>query len=259
MTIQSNRIAVLDEIRGFCVLCMIFYHAFIFMYEQYDIQFGYDAYTFFLPVQPYVSCMFIFICGVCCRLSHSNLKRGLKLAVFALALNFISIILLPNMGFTGTEIWWGVLDFFMVCILLFAVLEKPVISKIPAWLGLLICVGLFWIFRYWETEGKIALTDTIFWQLPKEAYEIKWLFPLGIQYEGFYSADYFPLIPYSFVFGMGTSVGVWVKNGKLPSFMYPVHSRTLVWLGQKCFIIYLIELPILFIIFEFINWIINKI
>ena len=131
MNDSSKRIALLDELRGFCVLCMIFYHAFIFMYEQYDIRFGYDAYTFFLPVQPYVSCMFIFICGICCNLSHSNLKRGLKLAVFALALNFVSIVVLPKMGFAGTEIWWGILDFFTVAILSYVLFEKAVVGVFP--------------------------------------------------------------------------------------------------------------------------------
>ena len=257
MNISKNRIALLDEIRGFCVLCMIFYHAFIFMYEQYDVQFGYDAYTFFLPVQPFVSCMFLFICGVCCRLSHSNLKRGLKLSIFALGLNFVSIILLPKMGFVDCEIWWGVLDFFMVCILGYALLEKPIISKIPAWLGCLISIALLWLFREWEQSGTISVWGDIAWQVPETIYEQKWIFPFGLQPDGFFSADYFPLIPYGFVFSLGTYVGVWVHDGKLPSFAYPVHSKVLMWLGQKCFLIYLIELPILFVLFEFIKWILG--
>ena len=259
MTIDRGRIALLDEIRGFCVLCMIFYHGFIFAYEQYDIQFGYDAYTFFLPVQPFVSCMFLFICGICCRLSHSNLKRGLKLAIFALALNFISIILLPKLGFYDTEIWWGVLNFFMVCILGYALLEKPIISKIPTWVGFILSAFLFWIFRYWETDSMIALTDSIYWKLPEKVHEITWLFPIGIMSQDFYSADYFPLLPYGFIFSMGTFAGVWVKEGNIPKFAYPVHSKALTWLGQKCFIIYLLELPILFVLFEFVRWIINTI
>ncbi|MDO5448003.1 MAG: heparan-alpha-glucosaminide N-acetyltransferase domain-containing protein [Clostridia bacterium] len=257
MNISKNRIALLDEIRGFCVLCMIFYHAFIFMYEQYDVQFGYDAYTFFLPVQPFVSCMFLFICGICCRLSHSNLKRGLKLAVFALGLNFVSIVLLPKFGFVDCEIWWGVLDFFTVCILLYALLERPIISRIPAWLGCLISVALLWLFREWETYGTISVWEDISWQAPEALRQLPWIFPFGLQPDGFFSADYFPLIPYGFVFSLGTYVGVWVHDGKLPSFAYPVHSKVLMWLGQKCFLIYIIELPILFILFEFIKWIIG--
>ena len=254
---SKGRIALLDELRGFCVLCMVFYHAFIFMYEQYGIQFGYDAYTFFLPVQPYVSCMFIFICGICCRLSHSNLKRGLKLAVFAITLNFISIIVLPKMGFENTEIRWGVLDFFTVAILSFALLDKP-IRKVPWVLGFAIMIVFFWLFRYWLTAGTISVWGDVAWTLPTKAFEQKWLFPIGIQHPDFFSADYFPMIPYVFVFYMGAFLGDPVSNGKVPEFAYPVHSNILSWLGQKCFLIYLLELPIIFLVLEFITWIISK-
>lgn len=253
---SRDRIALLDELRGFCVLCMVFYHAFIFMYEQYDIQFGYDAYTFFLPVQPYVSCMFIFICGICCRLSHSNLKRGLKLAVFAIALNFISIIVLPKMGFENTEIWWGVLDFFTVAILSFALLDKP-IRKVPWVLGFALMIVFFWLFRFWLTAGTISVWGDVAWKLPAKAFEQKWLFPIGIQHPEFFSADYFPMIPYVFVFYMGAFLGDPVSNGKVPAFAYPVHSKILSWLGQKCFLIYLLELPIIFLVLEFVTWIVS--
>lgn len=257
MSNNSRRIALLDELRGFCVLCMIFYHAFIFMGEQYDIQFGLDAYRFFLPVQPYVSCMFLFICGICCRFSHSNLKRGLILVGFALALNFVSIVLLPKFGFTGTEILFGVLDFFAICILGYVVFEKP-ITKMPAIIGCIICLFLFWIFRDWIPNNTISLWDGISWTVPASWHEVKWLFPIGIEYDEFYSADYFPLIPYGFIFYLGAFVGKWIRYNSLPDFVYPVHIKALDWLGRHCFIIYLIELPIIFIILEFITWIIGK-
>ena len=257
MAKSSGRIALLDEIRGFCVLCMIFYHAFIFMGDQYGIKFGTDAYHFFLPVQPYVSCMFLFICGICCRFSHSNLKRGLKLGAFALVLNFVSIVILPKMGFSGTEILWGVLDFFTICILGFVAFEKP-IRKMPAWIGCIICLLLFWVFQDWIPNNTITLWGDFSWTIPESWHSVKWLFPLGIQYDGFYSADYFPLIPYGFIFFLGSFVGKWMKDGEVPSFAYPVHIKPLDWLGRHCFVIYLAELPIIFIILEFITWIVGK-
>ena len=258
MANSKKRIALLDEIRGFCVLCMIFYHSFIFMYDQYDIQFGYDAYTFFLPVQPFFSCMFIFICGICSKLSHSNLKRGLKLLIFALALNFISIIVLPKLGFRDTEIWWGVLDFFAAVILLYAALEKP-LSRIHYIIGIIISVILIWLFRDWVPSLSIGIYGDIAWQLPEKVREINWLFPIGIMSKDFYSADYFPLIPYGFVYLLGTYVGVPVRDDKLPSGAYPVHSKFLNFLGKNCFIIYIAHLPIVFIILELYTWIMGKI
>ena len=75
----------------------------------------------------------------------------------------------------------------------------------------------------------------------------KWLFPLGWTYPGFYSADYFPLFPWLFVFLVGSWAGYYVADKKLPARFYdrkgvPFFS----WLGKKALIIYIIHQPILY-------------
>ena len=253
---RSGRIALLDEIRGFCVLCMIFYHSFIFMYEQFNISFGYDAYTFFGPVQPFVSCAFLFICGICCNFSHSNLKRGLKLLAFALILSFISIIVLPKLGFVDTEIYFGVLHFLSISILIYSLFEKY-IAKIPGFVGIIICLFLFYIFRFWLSDGQITLTEDLSVSYPTEWNDIKWLFPFGIRGPGFFSADYFPLIPYIFIFFLGSSLGKYMAKGYVPDFAYPVHIKPLYWLGTNALLVYIVHLPIVFVILSFYQWIIG--
>ena len=253
MKIKSNRIALLDEIRGFCILCMIFYHSFIFMYEQFVIAFGYEAYSFFKPVQPFFSCAFIFICGICCRFSHSNLKRGLKLLFLALALQFISIIILPDLGFVDTEIYFGILHFLSISILLFALLEKP-LSKVPTIIGIILSLFLLYLFRDW-TNGLISLWDNISYSYPESLHEIQWLYPIGIKPYGFFSADYFPLIPYIFVFLCGTYFGVYLRDGHVWDFAYDIHIKPLYFLGTHALIVYIVHLPIVFIILSFYTWI----
>lgn len=256
MKTAKNRIALLDEIRGFCVLCMIFYHSFIFMYEQFGITFGYEAYTFFLPVQPFFSCMFIFICGICCNFSHSNLKRGLKLVPLALALSFVTIVVLPKLGFVNTEISFGILHFLSIAILLYALLARP-LSKVPPLLGIVMCIALMYLFRLWESEGVISVYGDIAYAYPKELHNVSWLFPFGIQGAGYFSADYFPLIPYLFVFFFGTFVGVLIKNGKVPEFAYPVRIKPLYWLGTNSLLVYIVHLPIVYVLLMFYEWIIS--
>jgi len=257
MEIKQGRIALLDEIRGFCVLCMIFYHSFIFMYEQFDISFGYDAYTFFGPVQPFFSCAFLFICGICCNFSHSNLKRGLKLLVLALALSFITIIVLPKLGFVDTSISFGVLHFLSISILIYALLDKPLISKVPGFVGIIVCLFLFYIFRFWLSDGEINITNDLSIAYPNEWRNIPWLFPIGIRGPGYFSADYFPLIPYIFVFFLGSSLGKYMVKGYVPSFAYPIHVKPLYWLGTNALLVYIVHLPIVFIILSFYQWVIG--
>lgn len=253
MSKGNNRIALLDEIRGFCVLCMIFYHSFIFMYEQFGISFGYDAYSFFLPVQPFFSCAFMFICGISCRLSHNNVVRGLKLLVMALALSFITIQILPNLGFVNTEIYFGILHFLSLSILIFAALER-FISKIPAFIGVILCAALLYLFRDWN-NGILSIWNGISYAYPESLHEIPWLFPIGIKPYGFFSADYFPLIPYLFVFLAGTYLGVYVRDGKVPGFAYPIHAKPLYWLGTHALIVYIVHLPIVFVLLSFYQWV----
>lgn len=245
----------MDEIRGFCVLCMIFYHSFIFMYEQFGMAIGYEAFTFFLPVQPFFSCAFMFICGISCRLSRNNVKRGIKLLFLALALSFVTIEILPELGFVNTEIYFGILHFLSISILIYSALEK-VFDKIPPFFGCAVCLFLFYVFRYWD-DGIIALWGDISYAYPDSLHEIEWLFPIGIKPYGFFSADYFPLIPYLFVFLFGSFIGVYVRAGHVPSFAYPVHVKPLYYLGTNALWIYIIHLPVVFVILSFYEWIVN--
>ena len=234
---------------------MLFYHSFIFMYEQFGISFGYRAFSFFKPVQPFFSCAFIFICGICCRFSHNNVKRGLKLLVLAFALSFISIVVLPDIGFANTEVHFGILHLLSVSILIFAALERP-LSKIPALLGILISAFLLFLFRDW-TDGVISLWGGISYTLPASVHEISWLYPIGIKPYGFYSADYFPLIPYIFVFLMGSYAGVYLRDGHVPDFAYRIHLKPLYFLGTNALVIYLVHLPSIYVILSFYEWLVS--
>ena len=117
---KQNRIGLMDDLRGFCVLCMIFYHGFLLAFSSFGVVAGGQAYDFFRPVQPFFAGTFILLCGISCRLSHSNRDRGLKLLAVALAINLITILGLPRLkplgfDFSGSEIWFGILDLLAAC------------------------------------------------------------------------------------------------------------------------------------------------
>jgi uncharacterized membrane protein len=73
-----------------------------------------------------------------------------------------------------------------------------------------------------------------------------WLWPLGFMYSGFYSADYFPLMPWFFLFLLGTWLGGIIREQKEDSWLYiPVHPA-LTWPGRHSLIIYLLHQPVLY-------------
>ena len=76
---DKKRIFFIDEVRGFSVSCMVFYHAFYILGTTFGYEWAKKLFGFFMPVQPLFAGLFIFICGISCSLSKSNLKRGLTL------------------------------------------------------------------------------------------------------------------------------------------------------------------------------------
>ena len=249
---SRKRIVLLDEVRGLAIFCMVFYHAFDLCYEIAGFPWAFDAFKFFEPFQPFFAAGFIFISGICSRLSRNNTARGLKLLAVALALTFISAVLLPSFGFERTEIYFGILHLLACSMLLFAIFQKA-FDKTPAIIGSFLCIALAFITRD-ISLGRIGLWDNLVFRLPYEWYAVDWLFPIGIHPHSFFSADYFPLLPWSLIFFFGSFVGISVKNGKLPSFAYRSHFKFFEKMGQKSLLIYIVHIPIIYIFVFAFQW-----
>ena len=112
---DSRRIHLLDEIRGGAIILMVFYHA------GYDLAaiFGVDMPFFFSPqmnlIRDIMGGTFFFISGCSCRLSRSNLRRGLQTLLFALIMSAVTYLVIPEQ-----VILFGVLHSLSCCMLLFA-------------------------------------------------------------------------------------------------------------------------------------------
>ena len=73
------RIHLMDEVRGFAVLCMVVRHAFYLIGYLFDQPWAQAAFDFFAPVSPLFAGAFVLISGISSQLSHSNWARGAKL------------------------------------------------------------------------------------------------------------------------------------------------------------------------------------
>jgi uncharacterized membrane protein len=71
-----------------------------------------------------------------------------------------------------------------------------------------------------------------------------WIF--GFTYPGFASADYFPLLPWLFVFLFGTWLGGPVRERRLPKWVYDIKPPFLPRVGRQAFLIYLLHQPLLY-------------
>ena len=91
----KKRYHLLDELRGFAVVCMVFYHAFYLLAFSFNLNIGFTLLNFFTPLEPIFASFFIFLSGICSFLTRSNTKRGLKLLAVALSITLVTAYLLP--------------------------------------------------------------------------------------------------------------------------------------------------------------------
>lgn len=241
MSTSRKRIYLLDEIRGLAIILMVFYHAFYMLGSFFEMEFMSASQKFFEPLQPPFACLFILISGISCNLSHSNLIRGIRLFAIAIGFTLVTAVILPKFGIDGAQIIFGILHLLSVSMLLFALLKK-LLSKIPTAVGFAVFTVLFFVL-YSVPSGSILGFD-----LPQELYANSFTAALGFAPHGFYSADYFPLIPFSFMFFAGTFIGRFVFNGDLPEGFYKLRCKPLAAIGRKTLIIYIAHWPIIFLL-----------
>lgn len=252
---NKSRLNFLDEIRGLAVFCMIFYHAFYICGSFFGQEWASYLFDFFLPVQPWFAGIFIFVCGVSCTLSESNLKRGLVLLGVAVGFTLVTALILPAMGFEGTEVYFGILHLLAVSVLLYAFVEKK-LRRISPFAGILLCAVLF-AFTSGISEGRLGYGNLVNLTLPESLYENNYLMPLGIYSPRFYSADYFPLFPNIFIFFSGALTGRIYSERGYPDWVYPKRIPFLGALGRHSLIIYIVHMPVIFAVAYAVDFILN--
>lgn len=237
---QRPRLYLMDELRGFAVFCMVFYHAFYTFAFLYEIKWMMILFQFFTPAEPFFAALFIMISGVSSLLSRSNLRRGLRLLAIALAVTLVTAIVTPDYA-----IWFGILHFLAVCMILYGLLGRY-LKKIPfSWVIVLLFVFLYFFTRP-IPSGYLGFGPVSVIPLPGEIYHIPGLFPLGFYDSSFRSSDYFPLLPWGFLFLAGTVIGIPVAKGLAPQWMYPSRVPFFSWMGRWALIIYMAHQPLIY-------------
>lgn len=230
----------MDELRGFAVFCMVFYHGFYTLAFLYNIPVGMILLKFFMPAEPWFAGLFILISGISSDLSHSNLNRGLKLLGVALAVTAVTAIAVPDELIT-----FGILHFLSVCMILYGLL-KPFADRFRfSWIAVAVCALLYTATMH-ISLGYLGFTPQLGVFLPDALYRTDWLAPFGIFSENFRSSDYFPLLPWIFVFAAGTILGKLAAAGKFPEFLYPSRVPFFSWLGRHALIIYIVHQPVIY-------------
>lgn len=150
-------------------------------------------------------------------------------------------VLMPNQ-----RIMFGILHLLGACMVLHQVTFPK--ERTRGWIGSLVLMGLF-LLVWGLPEGYLGFLGWRVFELPKTWYRLGFLFPLGLPSQGFFSADYFPLLPHGLLFFSGAYSGIELKAGRFPKVFYkkrPIKGTgPFIGLGKNSLLVYLVHQPIL--------------
>lgn len=238
---KRKRIHLLDEIRGFAIICMIVHHSFLDVGVVLGLSWGYRIFDALCYAQPVFWAAFIIISGVCTRLSRNTIKRGFTVLVCSGVITLVTALIMPLLGFIECEIYFGILHCLGFCMIA-AGLLMPLIKKMNYKIGAVVSLLLFVLF-YGIDSGSICFGVI---NLPSSLMQNNLFAPLGLHNSEFYSADYFPLIPWIFMFFAGAFLGKPVSEGNLPDTAYRKRSRFLSLVGRNSLWVYLAHQPVIY-------------
>lgn len=250
-TVHKGRIHLIDELRGFALLFMVCYHTFYTVGYFFDWQWGRDIIHILYPIGPYFAGIFIVISGIASNLSHSNIDRGARLFFIAYIVTLVSFFAVGEQS----AIRFGILHMLSICMMLYGLLSR-ILKVIPLWIGFSLNVILF-VLTLPVTTGSIEIPFLWEMKLPSEWYMTDFLYPLGFINSEFTSGDFFPLLPWLFLFFAGTFFGRLAVNKKLPKFTYRSHVKPLAFIGRYSLLIYLLHQPVIFGVCTLVQMLLN--
>ena len=233
---KTQRVHGIDLLRGAAILLMALYHGLFSLVYIYGVDWNWFKSPWFNNVgAPILGGIFVLISGISTRFSRSAIKRGLQIFFWAMVMTIVTGLVMPDL-----IIKFGILHLMGCCMILTGLLA-PWLDKIPRKAGLILFAALFAV-TYHLPDGYIGFKSLL--AIPVSVSN-PYLFPFGLLAPGFFSSDYYPLIPWFFLFLCGRCLGGWVKEGKAPVWLYPSRVPWLEAVGRHTLWIYVLHQPVL--------------
>jgi uncharacterized membrane protein len=239
--IQKNRFWEIDSLRGIAIIMMIIYHIIFDLYflEIYD----FDIHTLGFRVFLYpIGTLFLFLVGVCLTISYNRSKK-----------NFSEKVLFKKFLFRGLKVFG--LGLIITFFTWFFIGEGFIVF------GVLHCIGVSIILAYPFLRFKFSYFVVVFCLfvvivggvlLRSFTFDFSWLVWLGFIPSGFYTLDYFPLLPWFGVVLVGVLFGNVLYEDGVRSFHVVDLSenflvRFLCFLGRNSLLIYFVHQPVVLV------------
>lgn len=241
---SSPRYGVIDAARGFAAVNMIVYH---FLYDllcYYSLDSGFGAHPAAIIWERCICVTFILIAGAAVNFTRRGYRRGLIVLGGGFLITLLTLLFIPS-----EIIWFGILNL-LGCAMIVTFALRRVLDRIDPLIGAGISLVLFALL-YGLPEGYIGFFGVRIAAMPEALYGSPYLAFLGLPSKSFFSADYFPLLPWLFLFFCGYFLWRAAQAKGWDSFFLQ-KVPVLGLIGRNSLLIYLLHQPVLFALFYLI-------
>ena len=236
-TEPRNRYFLLDSIRGICILGMIVYHTLFDIVAFFGVPVSESLVFAVDVVRDFGACCFICLSGICMHFGKRPVKRFCLIAGASLIISLVTYIVMPQM-----PVIFGILSFMAFASLVMLPLKKH-FDKLPALPSAIICFILFLL--TFEVSGQyVGYYSLKLFTLPDFLYRNYFTAAFGFPFWGFASSDYYPVLPWIFMFLFGFFLWKIMKRSDTLMSLMGIRIRFLEKIGQYSLYIYVIHQPV---------------
>jgi len=226
---EKKRIEIIDALRGLAVILMVIHHA---LYNTTAFL-GAPRWLYSNPVfnvlQAIFIGLFIIISGVSSRFSRGNVERGSIVIVIAVVITYVTLRM-------DMPIYFGILHLLGFFMIFYGITHK-LWDKIPDKAAPFIYIGLLLL----SIAARMYLSPTADNLVMRDVLSV-----LGWRQPGFINYDNQVILPWIFVFLLGTWAGELIRERKFPAWFYELKTPFFPLVGRNALVIYVLHQPVLF-------------
>jgi len=226
---KKKRIDIIDALRGFAITLMVIHHALYNAWAFLDAPKWLYSNTVFDVLQAIFIGIFIIISGVSSRFSRGNVERGAIVFVVAMVITYVTVRM-------EMPIYFGILHL-LGALMIFYGITRKFWDNIPRKVAPFIYITLIII----SALARVYLSPT-----SENPVISDFLSVLGWYQPGFTNFDKQVILPWIFVFLLGTWAGEIIREGKFPTWFYEMKVPFFPFVGRHALLIYVFHQPVLF-------------
>ena len=239
-TKEKVRLHLLDAFRGFLLIHMIAFHGMWNLVYLFGVSAPWYKDTPGYLWQQFICWSFILLSGFCWSMGRNPLKRGAMVFCGGIIVSLVTCLLMPE-----NRILFGILTCIGSAMLLLIPLEK-LLKKVPAPAGIVLSFLCFFLLRNCP-NGTLGFENFVICPLPETLYRNNLTAYLGFPQPSFFSTDYFPLLPWFFLFLTGYFLyRLFSKAGWSEKLFAKGRFPLLNFLGRNSLLVYLLHQPVLY-------------